>query len=189
MDYSVHSVYRRCGKRRCRCASGHLHGPYHILCTRRPNGHRVHVSLRTAFEIDYAQSLAASVKDQRQQQQEKHRQDHDLRRAVATTSREAAKTLDTALGWLGLYRHAGRIRERRDFPVEVRQRRRYAMLDAEWRAAFTFEEYQVLCRQVGAARRRACRLRLQFDETAVWQEVINGLRATRAAPKSRTTTN
>jgi hypothetical protein len=65
LNGSVHPLYKRCGKANCKCASGHLHGPYYYRYQR--VGERIekqYIPLAQVEEVRAACARYRSLQDE-----------------------------------------------------------------------------------------------------------------------------
>jgi len=72
------------------------------------------------------------------------------------------------LAAIGAYRRGPHIHFRRDMPADEQARRRYRLLAPEWQRAVSEEEYIRILLRVKSLRKRANRLRQEWDEEAAW---------------------
>jgi hypothetical protein len=77
----------------------------------------------------------------------------------------------SVLAWLGMYRHGDRVHARRDFDQETRWRRRWLLLDDEFKQQMAQEQFVAFCREEQASRQRACRNGESWDAAAFWEEI------------------
>ena len=79
------------------------------------------------------------------------------------------------LRYLGAYRRGDRIVLSRGMSQEERSRRRYTLLESEWRKLLTLDQYIELERRVLSIRKRANRLREAWDPNQAYAEAIQAI--------------
>lgn len=157
---SLISEHKRCGKPNCRCARGQLHGPYYYRRWRDDSGRQ-----RKAY-------VPRKQSEQVRQALEKTR-DNNIWVRLREVNKlldeldDDAKTAQRRIGEdLGRYWHGRRLRERRSFPAEQRDRALYRMNQEQVATALGWEiterDFVVLQRMIRAERKRRNRMGLPW---------------------------
>jgi hypothetical protein len=139
-----------------------LHGPYVRLDGFDQDGRRHSTYLHTLDEVDYVQGIVARRRSARELCRDVTQFISQGRRGRPRVHRD-----QEILAYLGYHRCSGEVRERRDFPREVRWRREYELLDPALRPP-TVEIYIEIGRRIESEKHRCCRLSKPFDELGAW---------------------
>lgn len=163
---------KRCGKKNCRCARGHLHGPYYYRRWREWNGtqRKQYVSRDRVSEVQKAleKSRSSSYRELLQMLRE-------LGEMTDEKTRKARKRIDEELG---RYWHGRSLRNRRTFPAETRDRALYRSAKEQivkslgWE--ITEDDFVLLQRMIRSERKRRNRLGLPWKryDVAAGGEVV-----------------
>ncbi len=166
------SEYKRCGKPNWRCARGHLHGPYYYRRWRDAGGQQrkqyvprgQSEQVRAALDEARGSNVWARLRE--------------LKSLLDGADKEAKEGRSRLAEELGQHWHGRRLRERRSFPAEERDRALYRMSREQIVAAFGWEitedDFVMLQRMVRSERKRRNRLRLPWTtrDPATDQEVL-----------------
>lgn len=164
--------YKRCGKPNCRCARGYLHGPYYYRRWRDAGGHqrKEYVprgrseQVRAALDTARGSNVWAQLRA--------------LKRLLDEADKEAKETRGCLAEQLGKHWHGRRLRERRSFPAEQRDRALYKMNREQIVAALgwgiTEDDFAMLQQMIRSERKRRNRLGLPWvtRDPATGQEVL-----------------
>jgi len=163
---------KRCGKPNCRCARGELHGPYYYRRWRDVSG------------AQRKQYVPRPKADAVQRALEEARGDNPMvrwreLRKLLDGLEGKAKTARQRMGEeLGRHWHGRRLRERRSFPAEQRDRALYRLNPEGVQAAcgwpITEDDFVMLQRMIRSERKRRHRLGLPWAKLnpATGQEVV-----------------
>lgn len=124
--------------------------------------------------VPYSRELRRMASDQLGER-EKRKQERETLEAVKP-KRKRGRPREHAghelLESMGAYRRGQRIHFRRDVPLEDQAKARYALLSPEWREALSEDEFIEVERRVVSLRKRANRMRQQWDEDAAYQQAL-----------------
>ena len=149
--------HKRCGKPNCRCAQGELHGPYYYRRWRDESGrqHKEYVprerseQMRRALAKARSDSLWVRLRE--------------LRKSIKELDGDSKIARQRAGEALGRYWHGRRLRERRSFPADQRDRALYRMNHERIANALGWEitedDFVELQRMIRSERKRRNRMR------------------------------
>jgi len=116
---TIVAEHKRCGKKNCRCARGHLHGPYYYRRWREWDG----TQRKQYVPRDKVPQVRKALKENRTPSfRELLRMLRELGALTEEKTRKARKRMDKELG---KYWHGTTLRNRRAFPAETRDRALY----------------------------------------------------------------
>ena len=172
LEGALVAEHKRCGKRNCRCARGHLHGPYYYRRWREWDGkqRKQYVprdrvpQIRKALEKSRASSFRELLRALR-----------EMGALTEEKNRKARKCMDKDLG---KYWHGRTLRNRRTFPAETRDRALYRASREEIVASLGWEitedDFVTLQGMIRSERKRRNRLGLPWKryDVAAGGEVV-----------------
>jgi len=152
--------YKRCGKPNCRCARGHLHGPYYYRRWRDAAG----VQRKQYVPRAGADAMRSALTEAREENPMVRLR--ELKKLLDELDDEAKAARQRMGEALGRYWHGRQLRERRSFPAEQRDRVVYKMNREQIVAALGWEitedDFVMLQRVVRSERKRRNRLGLPW---------------------------
>ena len=172
LEGSIVAERKRCGKKNCRCARGHLHGPYYYRRWRDWDGtqRKQYVPRERAPEVRRAleKSRASSFREILRV----------LREMGALTEEKTQKARKRMDKDLGKYWHGRTLRNRRTFPDEARDRALYRTSREDVVASLGWEitedDFVALQSMIRSERKRRNRLGLPWKryDVAAGGEVV-----------------